>query len=86
MPTTDAAAAVRLPRLVRRSAVPPERERIAWILTIVGLPLLCWALVVAGAHVNLSTVLLVNLALVIVVAAIGGLRPGPGGLGPRRWA
>ncbi len=65
-----------LPRIVRRSAVPPERERIGWIIALVGVPLLCWLLVVSGRHVNLSTALLVNMALVIVVAAIGGLLPG----------
>ena len=40
------------------------------------MPLLCWLLVVSGRQANLSTALLVNMALVIVVAAIGGLLPG----------
>ena len=65
-----------LPRIVRRSAVPPERERIGWVVALVGVPLLCWLLVVSGRQANLSTALLVNMALVIVVAAIGGLLPG----------
>ena len=40
------------------------------------MPLLCWLLVIAGAARQPVHRLLLNLALVIVVAAIGGLLPG----------
>jgi two-component system, OmpR family, sensor histidine kinase KdpD len=76
VPTSAGTSTLPLPRLVRRSALPRSRERIGWLLTLIGVPLLCWALVAVSAHVNLSTVLLANLALVIVIATIGGLRPG----------
>ena len=58
------------------SAVPRRRELLAWALCIVGIPLLTWFLVVLQPHLNLSSDLLLNLALVIVIAAIGGVRPG----------
>jgi two-component system sensor histidine kinase KdpD len=58
------------------SAVPRRRELLAWALCIVGLPLLTLLLVSLQKHLNLSSALLINLALVIVIAAIGGIRPG----------
>ncbi|MCU1503194.1 MAG: histidine kinase [Ilumatobacteraceae bacterium] len=67
---------LQLPRLARRSAVPPERERIGFAMCVVGLPTLCWLLVLNHEHLNLSTALLLNLALVIAIAATGGIRPG----------
>lgn len=76
VPSTARTTAAHLPRLVRRGAVPPARRRIAWLLTIVAVPLLCTVLVAVGAEANLSSALLVNLALVTVIAATGGLVPG----------
>ncbi len=58
------------------SAVPRRRELLAWALCILGIPLLTWFLVAMQPHLNLSSDLLLNLALVIVIAAIGGVRPG----------
>jgi two-component system sensor histidine kinase KdpD len=62
--------------LGRRSAIPRRRERIAWALCLIGVPLLTTLLVALDPHVNLSTDLLLQLALVMVIAAIGGMRPG----------
>ena len=58
------------------TAVPRSRERVAWLLCLVGLPLLTWALGGLHRHLNLSSALLINLALVLVIVAIGGIRPG----------
>ncbi len=60
----------------RRSAIPRRRELVAWVLCLVGVPLLTTLLVALDPHVNLSTDLLLQLALVMVIAAVGGLRPG----------
>jgi two-component system sensor histidine kinase KdpD len=72
----EAAEPLQLPRIARRGAVPHDRERAAWVVCVVGLPVLCWLLVLTHEHLNLSTALLLNLALVIAVAATGGIRPG----------
>ena len=69
-------AAARPARSGRRSAIPRRRELIAWVLCLVGVPVLTTVLVALDPHVNLSTSLLLQLALVMVIAAIGGLRPG----------
>ncbi|MDO8390656.1 MAG: DUF4118 domain-containing protein [Actinomycetota bacterium] len=58
------------------SAIPRQRELLAWLLCLVGLPLLTLLLVNLREHLNLSSALLVNLSLVLVIAAIGGIRPG----------
>lgn len=58
------------------SAVPRRREALAWVLCILGLPLLTWLLTALDPHLNLSSALLVNLAAVIAIAGIGGVRPG----------
>ena len=58
------------------SAVPTRRELLAWVLCLVGLPLLTGLLVHLDDHLNLSSALLVHLALVLAIAAIGGVRPG----------
>jgi two-component system sensor histidine kinase KdpD len=58
------------------SAVPRRRELLAWALCILGLPLLTVLLVSLQQHLNLSSALLINLAFVIVIAAVGGIRPG----------
>ncbi len=72
----DDAEPLQLPRIARGGAVPHDRERAAWVVCVVGLPTLCWVLVLTHEHLNLSTALLLNLALVIAVAATGGIRPG----------
>lgn len=58
------------------SAIPRRRELMGWTLCIVALPLLTALLVVLDEHLNLGSALLVNLALVLIIAAVGGLRPG----------
>ncbi len=58
------------------SAIPRQRELMAWTLAIVGLPLLTALLVGLHRQLNLGSVLLVNLAYVLLIAAVGGLRPG----------
>lgn len=66
-----------LPRRRRRlSAVPRRRELLAWSMVVVGLPALIWVLVLAQTHLNLTSDLLLTLALVVVIAAVGGIRPG----------
>jgi two-component system sensor histidine kinase KdpD len=48
----------------------------AWGLCLVGLPLLTLLLTTLQNHLNLSSALLLNLAFVLLIAAIGGIRPG----------
>jgi two-component system sensor histidine kinase KdpD len=54
---------------------PPHR-RIAWLLCLVGLPLLTLLATAVRDHVSVGSVLLADLCLVMAVAALGGLRPG----------
>ena len=69
--------AVQRPRRTgRRSAIPHRRELLAWLLCLVAVPGLTTLLVHRQEHLNLSTALLLQLALVLVIAAIGGIRPG----------
>ncbi|HQZ37036.1 MAG TPA: DUF4118 domain-containing protein, partial [Ilumatobacteraceae bacterium] len=69
--------AVQRPRRTgRRSAIPHRRELLAWMLCLVAVPGLTTLLVHRQEHLNLSTALLLQLALVLVIAAIGGIRPG----------
>ena len=58
------------------SAVPRRRELIGWLLCLLVLPLVTWLLVSSSHHLNLSSDLLILLAVVMVIAAIGGIRPG----------
>lgn len=73
-PVTGAVSRPR--RTARRSAIPRRREMLAWVLCIVGVPLLTAVLVHAQSQLNLSTDLLLQLALVLIVSALGGIRPG----------
>lgn len=66
-----------LPRRARGlSAVPRRREMLGWSMAVIGLPLLTWVLVLLKEHLNLTSDLLLSLALVVAIAAIGGIRPG----------
>ena len=56
----------------RRSLLPSSRRRVAWLLVILGLPLLTAALAPLRGSVTLSSDLLAYLLLVVVVAATGG--------------
>jgi two-component system, OmpR family, sensor histidine kinase KdpD len=69
-------AATSRPRRIGRSAIPRRRELLAWVVCLVGVPLLTLLLVHSQQHLNLSTDLLLQLGLVVLVAAIGGIRPG----------
>ena len=60
----------------RRSAIPRRRELFGWAICVVGVPLLTALLVDRQEHLNLSTALLLQLGLVLVIAATGGIRPG----------
>ncbi|HNJ97269.1 MAG TPA: DUF4118 domain-containing protein [Ilumatobacteraceae bacterium] len=60
----------------RLSQVPRRRELIGWTACFIVLPLLTFALVHLDQHLNLSSALLVNLAVVMGISAIGGIRPG----------
>ena len=60
----------------RRSAIPAGRERLAWALCVLGLPLLTALLVGLADQLNLSSALLLQLTFVLVIAAVGGIRPG----------
>jgi two-component system sensor histidine kinase KdpD len=73
---SDAATLTRPRRSGRRSAIPRQRELVAWALCVLGVPALTAVLVHLQPHLNLSTALLLQLGVVLVVAAIGGLRPG----------
>jgi two-component system sensor histidine kinase KdpD len=61
----------------RRSvALPPRRVIWAWVLLVVGLPLLVVTLHLLGPDVGLATEVLAALVLVLATAALGGLTPG----------
>jgi two-component system sensor histidine kinase KdpD len=70
------AGVVRPKRVGRRSAIPHRRELSAWAICAVAVPLLTTLLVHRQEHLNLSTALLLQLGLVLIVAAVGGIRPG----------
>ncbi|MCE9623019.1 MAG: DUF4118 domain-containing protein [Actinomycetia bacterium] len=73
---SDDSRLVRSGRRRSLSAIPRRREALAWVLCIVGVPLLTALLVALGAHINLGSGLLINLAFVLIIAAVGGVRPG----------
>ncbi len=53
----------------------PQRRRSAWMLLVLGFPILNGLLVLAGSHTDLPVDLLANLLLSVAVAALGGLLP-----------
>jgi two-component system sensor histidine kinase KdpD len=53
-----------------------RRERVAWVVAAVGLPVLTVAMTSARSSISLTSALLLYLLLVLGVAGIGGLRPG----------
>ncbi len=67
----------RLTRLRRLSISPvsPRRQLAGWLLAAVGIPLLTVLLVQLRDSTGLPTVLLAYLALVVIIAAIGGTWP-----------
>jgi two-component system sensor histidine kinase KdpD len=57
------------------SALPPRRQAVAWALAAAGVPALTLTLAQVRESTGLSTVLLLYLTLVVVVAAVGGTAP-----------
>jgi two-component system sensor histidine kinase KdpD len=57
-------------------ARPMRLRRAAWVLGILGLPLLTATLVAVRRHVSVGSALMFDLCLVMAVAALGGLRAG----------
>jgi len=62
-------------RPTSRGHVSRRRLEIAWVLAVLGPPLLAAALALVRSSLGLPSDLLLFLALVVVVAAIGGLLP-----------
>ena len=55
---------------------PPVQAAVGWALCLIGLPLVTLALVAGGEHVALGSALLVDLCIVMAVAALAGLWAG----------
>ncbi len=66
----------RLPHLRRVVPVRPRLRSAAWLLCLVGLPLLTLVLTTIRQHISLGTALLLDLCVVVGVATLGGLIPG----------
>ena len=68
------------PELVAANAVGPTRplrmRAAAWALCVLGLPLLTAMLAAVRQHVSVGSALMIDLCLVMAVAALGGLRVG----------
>jgi two-component system, OmpR family, sensor histidine kinase KdpD len=64
-----------VPRVRRRVTLSPRRRVLAWLTAVGGLPVLTAVLVPMRSDVALSTILLLYLVLVVVVAALGGVVP-----------
>ena len=58
-----------------RAALPARRRLLGVALGVAGLPLLTFALLRAGADIDLSTALLSYLAFTVLVATVGGIWP-----------
>ncbi len=56
--------------------IPLRRRTVAWMLALVAVPLLTWALLPFRDEVGLPLALIGSMAIVTVVAATGGLAPG----------
>ncbi len=53
-----------------------RRRQLGWLLTLVGIPLLTYALIPLRGGASLSTVLLLLLLGTVCVGAVGGVKPG----------
>jgi two-component system sensor histidine kinase KdpD len=67
-------APVTMPKVPRGPS--RRRERAAWLLAVLGLPILTAVMVAARSDLGLSSVLMLYLLLVVGVAGTGGVRPG----------
>ncbi len=65
-----------LPRVVRITPLPRRRRVAAWLMCLIGLPVMTLALTQIRRHVGLGSELLLSLGLVVVIAALGGLETG----------
>ncbi|MCU1396517.1 MAG: sensor histidine kinase KdpD [Ilumatobacteraceae bacterium] len=65
-----------VPHLRRVVPVRPRLRASAWLLCLVGLPILTMVLTTLRRHVSLGSALLLDLCLVLGVATLGGLVPG----------
>ena len=65
-----------LPTLRRASPARRRVASLAWAVCFIGLPLLTFVLTRFRQHISLGTALLLDLSVVLCVAALGGLRPG----------
>ena len=74
--TEPEAAASRLPAVQSVSSLPRRRRVAGWVLAATVLPLLTLVLIPLRADLSLSTVLLLYLAAVVLIAAVGGLAVG----------
>jgi two-component system sensor histidine kinase KdpD len=64
-----------LPRAREGARVSPRRQLVGWLALAGGIPLLTFVLALFGETLNLTSVVLLYLLLVTVVAVIGGIRP-----------
>ncbi len=60
----------------RTDPIPPRRRAVAWVLALVGVPALTWALVPYRDEVGLPLALIGSMAIITAVASTGGLAPG----------
>jgi two-component system, OmpR family, sensor histidine kinase KdpD len=63
-------------RQPRRQKMPKRLRQWAWLVCLVGLPLLTFVLTRLRGHVSVGSALLLDLTVVIAVAAMGGVVPG----------
>ena len=76
--STDGESRSTLPSLPKRRSTPlPRRRRIgAWVMVLIGLPIVTLLLIHYRDDFGLSTLLLLALGFVVAVSAVGGLAPG----------
>jgi len=60
----------------RPHPIPARRRAAAWVLAIVGVPIITWALLPSRDEVGLPLALIGSMALITAVASTGGLAPG----------
>ena len=60
----------------RPHPIPRRRRVIAWMMALIGIPAITWALLPFRDEVGLPLALLGSMALITAVASIGGLAPG----------
>jgi two-component system, OmpR family, sensor histidine kinase KdpD len=73
---TPSRQAFSLPTLHRIPAARRRLASVAWAVCFIGLPLLTFVLTQFRQHISLGSALLLDLSVVLCVAALGGLRPG----------